>query len=98
MKLEELKKITVLGAGIMGSGIAEVCARGNYKVYMTDLTNELVSKGLEKVKRSLDRALEKGKLTKENVEATLSNIKATADLREALKGSASRDGARSRQT
>jgi 3-hydroxybutyryl-CoA dehydrogenase len=85
LKLEEVKKITVLGAGIMGSGIAEVCARGNYKVYMTDLTNELVSKGLEKVKRSLDRALEKGKITKENVEATLSNIRATTDLRESVK-------------
>nr|MDO8100056.1 3-hydroxyacyl-CoA dehydrogenase NAD-binding domain-containing protein [Candidatus Njordarchaeota archaeon] len=85
MKLEDLKKITVLGAGIMGSGITEVCARGNYKVYMTDLTNELVTKGLEKIKASLVRALEKGKITKENVEATLSDIRVTTDLREAVK-------------
>lgn len=85
MRNEDLKKITVLGAGIMGSGIAEVCARGNYKVYMTDLTNELVSKGLGKIKTSLARAAEKGKITKENVETTLSNIKFTTDLREAVK-------------
>jgi 3-hydroxybutyryl-CoA dehydrogenase len=85
MKLQELKKITVLGAGIMGSGITEVFARGNFKVYMTDLTNELVSKGLEKIKASLAKATEKGKITKENANATLANIKVTTDMREACR-------------
>ena len=80
-----MKKITVLGSGIMGSGIAEVCARGDYKVAMTDLTNELVTKGLEKIKASLGRALEKGKITKEIVEATVSNIRITTDMREAAR-------------
>jgi 3-hydroxybutyryl-CoA dehydrogenase len=85
MKLQELKKITVLGAGIMGSGITEVFARGNFKVYMTDLTNELVGKGLEKIKASLAKAVEKGKITKENANATLANIKVTTDMREACR-------------
>lgn len=85
MRFEDIKKITVLGAGIMGSGIVEVCARSNYKVYMTDLTNELVTKGLEKIKASLSRALEKGKTTKDAVEATVSNIRITTDMREAAK-------------
>jgi 3-hydroxybutyryl-CoA dehydrogenase len=85
MRLEDINKITVLGAGIMGSGIVEVCARGNYRVYMTDLTNELVTKGLEKIKASLSRALEKGKLTGDAVEATVSNIRITTDMREAAR-------------
>jgi 3-hydroxybutyryl-CoA dehydrogenase len=85
MKIEDVRKITVLGAGIMGSGIVEVCARENYKVSMTDLTNELVTKGLEKIKSSLSRALEKGKITKDKVEAAVSNIRITTDMREAAK-------------
>jgi 3-hydroxybutyryl-CoA dehydrogenase len=85
LRLEDLRKITVLGAGIMGAGIVEVCAREGYKVYMTDLTNELVTKGLEKIKLSLSRALDKGKMTKEKLEATFSNIKTTTDMREAVK-------------
>jgi 3-hydroxybutyryl-CoA dehydrogenase len=85
MKLEDVKKITVLGAGIMGSGIVEVCARENYRVSMTDLTNELLTKGLEKIKSSLSRALEKGKITKDKVEAAVSNIRITTDMREAAR-------------
>jgi 3-hydroxybutyryl-CoA dehydrogenase len=85
MKVEELRKITVLGAGIMGSGIAEVCARGNLRVYMTDLTNELVSKGLDRIKASLVKATEKAKITNENANATVANIRATTDLREACR-------------
>jgi 3-hydroxybutyryl-CoA dehydrogenase len=85
MKLQDVKKVTVLGAGIMGSGIAEVCARGNYKVHMTDLTSELTSRGLEKIKTSLAKAIEKGRITKENANATIANIKVTTDMREACR-------------
>jgi 3-hydroxybutyryl-CoA dehydrogenase len=85
LKVEELKKITVLGAGIMGSGITEVCARANLKVYMTDLTNDLTSRGLDKIKTSLSKATEKGKLTKEDANATVANIKVTTDMREACR-------------
>jgi 3-hydroxybutyryl-CoA dehydrogenase len=85
VKLQDVKKITVLGAGIMGSGIAEVCARGNYKVHMTDLTSELTSRGLEKIKTSLAKAIEKGRITKENANATVTNIKVTTDMREACR-------------
>jgi 3-hydroxybutyryl-CoA dehydrogenase len=87
LKIEEVRKITVLGAGIMGAGIVEVCARENYKVSMTDLTNELLTKGLEKIKSSLSRGVEKGKITRDKVETAVSNIRITTDMREAVRDS-----------
>jgi 3-hydroxybutyryl-CoA dehydrogenase len=82
MKLEDVKNICVLGAGIMGSGIVEVCARLGYNTTFIEISDDLVKKGTERVKKSLGRALEKGKITKEEVDKTVAKIKGTKDLKE----------------
>nr|MDO8082825.1 3-hydroxyacyl-CoA dehydrogenase family protein [Candidatus Freyarchaeota archaeon] len=82
MKLEDVKNICVLGAGIMGSGIVEICARLGYNTTFIEISDELVKKSTERIKKSLGRALEKGKITKEEVDKTVAKIKGTKDLKE----------------
>jgi 3-hydroxybutyryl-CoA dehydrogenase len=82
LKLEDVKNICVLGAGIMGSGIVEICARLGYNTTFIEISNELVNKSTERIKKSLGRALEKGKITKEEVDKTLAKIKGTTNLKE----------------
>ena len=82
MKLEDVKNICVLGCGIMGSGIAEICARLGYNTTFIEVSDELVNRGMERIKKSLGRALEKGKITQEEYDQTLAKIKGTTDLKE----------------
>lgn len=58
----EVKKIFVAGAGLMGGGIAQVCAQAGYDVVMRDLTEEIVEKGLKSVRWSVGKLVEKGKV------------------------------------
>jgi 3-hydroxybutyryl-CoA dehydrogenase len=60
--MKKIKKVGVLGCGLMGSGIAEVAARAGYETVVREVTEELVDKGLAKIRGSLDKAVEKGKL------------------------------------
>jgi len=85
MKLEDVKKIVILGSGIMGSGIAEVCARAGYQVALVDISDELLKKGLDRIKASMGKAVEKGKLSMEDAEAAYARIKPTTSFEEACK-------------
>ncbi|MEJ5185615.1 MAG: 3-hydroxyacyl-CoA dehydrogenase family protein [Candidatus Geothermincolales bacterium] len=76
----EIKKVFVVGSGLMGSGIAQVTAQAGYKVVMHDVDEERTGKGLESIKKSLGKFLEKGKLTQEQHDAALSNLETTTDL------------------
>jgi 3-hydroxybutyryl-CoA dehydrogenase len=76
----EIKKIGVVGCGLMGSGIAEVCARSGYQVVVSEINDELLNKGLGKLKSSMAKGVERGKMTKEDEEATLSRLKGTTKL------------------
>ena len=78
----EVKKIGVIGAGQMGSGIAQVAAQTGYEVVLLDVEEVSLKKGLEAIKRSLDRFLRKEKITEADAEATLGRIKATLNLGE----------------
>lgn len=60
-----IAKIAVLGAGTMGSGIAQVFATSGFEVLMIDLNDEILSKGRSKISKSLAKIMEKGKLTEE---------------------------------
>jgi len=80
MKLEDIKKIGVVGAGTMGNGIAQVCAMAGYQVVMRDITLELAEKGLNTISKSLDRMVKKGTISAEEKEATLSRIQITDKL------------------
>ncbi|RLD98988.1 MAG: 3-hydroxybutyryl-CoA dehydrogenase [Aquificota bacterium] len=80
MKLEDIKKIGVVGAGTMGNGIAQVCAMAGYQVVMRDVTMELAQKGLNTISKNLDRLVKKEKLTPEGKEEILGRIQLTEKL------------------
>ena len=82
----EIKKICVLGAGLMGAGIAQVSAEAGYEVSMRDIEDRFVQGGLNIIKKNYERAISKGKMTKEQADALLSKVKGTLDLAEAVKG------------
>jgi len=73
----EVRKIGVIGAGQMGSGIAQVAAQTGYDVVLMDVEEVSLKKGLEAIKRSLERFLRKEKITQEEADAALSRIKTT---------------------
>ncbi|MBI3859392.1 MAG: 3-hydroxyacyl-CoA dehydrogenase family protein [Thaumarchaeota archaeon] len=81
-------KIAVLGAGLMGHGIAQVASQvGGYEVSLLDVKQEFVDRGIEMVRGSLSKFVEKGKITQEEAESALSRITPTTDLGKALEGS-----------
>jgi len=82
----EIKKICVLGAGLMGSGIAQVSAEAGYEVSMRDIEDRFVQGGLAIIKKNYERAISKEKMTKEQADTLLSKVKGTLDLAEAVKG------------
>jgi 3-hydroxybutyryl-CoA dehydrogenase len=82
----EIKKICVLGAGLMGSGIAQVSAEAGYDVSMRDIEDRFVQGGLNIIKKNYERAIGKGKMTKDQADALLSRVKGTLDMAEAVKG------------
>jgi 3-hydroxybutyryl-CoA dehydrogenase len=82
----EIKKICVLGAGLMGSGIAQISAEAGYEVSMRDIEDRFVQGGLNIIKKNYERAISKGKMNKEQADTLLSKVKGTLDLAEAVKG------------
>ena len=73
----EIKKVGIVGCGTMGSGIAQVCAQSGYQVVASEINEELLKKGLAMVASSLAKAVEKGRLSPQDKEATLGRIKGT---------------------
>ncbi len=81
----EIKKICVLGAGLMGNGIAQVCAQAGYEVSLRDIEKRFLDNGMNAIKKNLSREVAKGKRTQEDADAILGRIKPTLDLKEAAK-------------
>ena len=75
-----IKMVGVIGCGLMGSGIAEACARSGYEVSVRELDDVLLAKGLQRIKASMARGVERGKLSQEEVDATWARIKGTTAL------------------
>jgi len=73
----EIRKIGVIGAGQMGSGIAQVAAQSGYEVVLMDVEELSLKKGIEAIRRSLDRFLRKEKITPEEAEKALARIRTT---------------------
>lgn len=81
-------KVTVLGAGLMGHGIAQVASQvGGYDVSMLDIEQRFVDSGMKMIRGSIDKFVERGKVTKEQADAALRRITPTLDLAKALEGS-----------
>ena len=85
MEAEDMKIISVFGAGTMGHGIAQIMAQQGYKVLLGDVRQELLDTALERVKRSLQKLAEKGKIGLGEVEGTLAMITGTIDIKELAK-------------
>ncbi|UCG01652.1 MAG: 3-hydroxybutyryl-CoA dehydrogenase [Candidatus Heimdallarchaeota archaeon] len=83
MKVEDVKKICVMGAGLMGNGIAQVCAQAGYEVTMRDIEDRFVENGLNTIKKNLSRGVTKGKMTQEQMNQVVNRIKGTTDLKAA---------------
>jgi 3-hydroxybutyryl-CoA dehydrogenase len=79
----QIKKVCVLGAGLMGNGIVQVCAQAGYEVAMRDIEQRFVDGGMNTIKKNLARDVEKGKRTQADMDALLGRIKPTVDLKEA---------------
>lgn len=75
-----VQKIVVIGAGQMGSGIAQVCAMAGYDVRIQDLKQEQLDRGLAIITKNLARQVEKGRMMEEEKEATLNRLTVTLDL------------------
>jgi 3-hydroxybutyryl-CoA dehydrogenase len=82
----EIKKVCVLGAGLMGSGIAQVCAQAGFEVTLRDIEQRFVDSGMNTIKKNLNRDVEKGKINQDQMNALLGRIKPTLDLKEAAEG------------
>jgi 3-hydroxybutyryl-CoA dehydrogenase len=81
----EIKTIAVVGAGLMGSGIAQVAAQAGFGVLMTDVKKELAEKGLAGIARFLDKGVEKGKVKPEEREKALKRVETFGGLECAAK-------------
>lgn len=75
-----IRKVGVVGCGLMGSGIVQVCAQSGYPVVVSEENNELLSKGLASINSFLSKSVEKGKMTQRDRDATLTRIKGTTNI------------------
>lgn len=76
----ELKKVMVIGAGQMGSGIAQVMAAHGVEVTLRDIKQEFVDRGIAKIEKALDHSVTKGRITEDDKKATMSRIHGVVDL------------------
>ena len=75
-----IKKIGIIGAGQMGSGIAQVCAQAGYDVVLSDISDAVLEKALASIGRNYDRQIQKGKMEEAEKTAALSRITTGTDL------------------
>jgi len=81
----QIKTVGVLGCGLMGSGIAQVCAASGYKTIVKEVDQAFLDKGLARIRKFLDDGVAKGKATAESRDATLGRLSGTAQF-EAMAG------------
>ena len=79
-----MNKITVIGSGTMGNGIAHVFAIAGYNVNLFDISEEALQKGLATIVKNLDRMVSKGSISEEDKKSALGNINLFKDLKESI--------------
>ena len=75
----EIRKVGVVGCGLMGSGITQLCAQSGYEVLTSEINDELLSKGLAFIDSFMTKGVERGKLSQQDKASTLSRIKGTTN-------------------
>jgi len=78
----EIKRVGVIGCGLMGSGITQVCAQSGYQVVVSEVNDGLLNKGLASISSFLTRNVKKGRVSQAEKEATLARIKGTTNTRD----------------
>ncbi len=76
----DVKKPFVVGAGIMGAGVGQLCAQQGYEVTVVDVSDEIVEKAKAKVTAGLSRRVEKGKIAQDDMDSVLSRMSWATDL------------------
>lgn len=76
----DIEKVGVVGCGLMGSGIAEVAAKANFDVVVREVSEDLIEGGRDRIRKSLDRAVERGKLTEADRDAAWSRLRFSTEL------------------
>ncbi len=76
---QQIEKVGVLGAGLMGHGIAQVAAQSGYRVVLREVDEATLQKGIGRIEKQLARAVEKGKSTQEDADAVRERIEGTVD-------------------
>ena len=80
------QKVAVIGAGTMGSGIAQVAVEAGFEVNLVDTEQALVERGIQNISKFIGKKVEKGKLTQAQVEDILSRLVGTTDMKKAVEG------------
>ena len=84
---DKINQITVLGSGIMGHGIAQISAMAGYNVNLRDIEQSFLDKAMDKIKWSINKLVEKQKITSSEAEKIINRIHPVVDLEQSLKGS-----------
>ena len=84
-RMDKIANVAVLGSGTMGHGIAQIAAVAGFKVHLRDVEQRFLDNAMDKIKWSLNKLVEKNKMTKESFEQTLSRLVPLVDLKEGLK-------------
>jgi 3-hydroxybutyryl-CoA dehydrogenase len=82
--MAQVRKIAVIGAGLMGSGIAQVCASSGYETTMRDVDQAFIDRGMEGIRSSLARFVKSGRLEQAEADEIASSIHTTVSLEEAV--------------
>jgi 3-hydroxybutyryl-CoA dehydrogenase len=81
----EIKKVAVIGAGAMGSGIAYLCVWKGYDIIVCEVNEELLKKGLTRIREDIVAGVSKGKMSPKEAEAMMNRVRGTVDLAEAAR-------------
>jgi 3-hydroxybutyryl-CoA dehydrogenase len=78
--MAEIKRVGVLGCGLMGSGIAQVCAAAGYETVVREVSDEVCERGIGGISKQLGKSVEKGKLAAEDRDAIVGRLRGTTKL------------------
>ncbi len=81
----QIKKVAVIGAGAMGSGIAYICAMKGYEVAITEVNEDFLKRGVTKIRQMIVDGVSRGKLLPKEAEAVLGKVKGSTDITEAVR-------------
>jgi 3-hydroxybutyryl-CoA dehydrogenase len=86
MRIDDVRRVAVLGAGTMGHGIAQVAAMAGWEVVLYDVAEDFVARGLERIGENLDKGVERGKVSAADRDATRARLRGTTSLEDAAAG------------